>query len=237
MAAASMTIRGQLLRMLEAVAEALGDDLRERLVFVGGCTTALLITDAVTLEGVRTTDDVDLIVDLAGYPAWARLQDTLRERGFVESAQDDVICRMRLGDLKVDFMPDDEAILGFSNQWYRMGMETAQIVILTDRLTIRRLAPPLFLATKFEAWLGRGQGDMLTSRDLEDILLVVDGRPEIIAEVQAADDAVRRFIAEQITVLLKARDFDHLLQGNVRGPPGRADLVHDRLLALSQGGV
>lgn len=38
MAAASMTIRGQLLRMLEAVAEALGDDLRERLVFVGGCS-------------------------------------------------------------------------------------------------------------------------------------------------------------------------------------------------------
>lgn len=36
-----MSVQGQLLEMLKAVAVALGDDLRERLVFVGGCTTAL----------------------------------------------------------------------------------------------------------------------------------------------------------------------------------------------------
>ena len=36
-----MTIQGQLKEMLKAVALALGDELRARLVFVGGCTTAL----------------------------------------------------------------------------------------------------------------------------------------------------------------------------------------------------
>ncbi len=36
------TIRDQLLERLKTVAIALGDDLRDRLVFVGGCTTALL---------------------------------------------------------------------------------------------------------------------------------------------------------------------------------------------------
>ncbi|MFC3530398.1 hypothetical protein ACFOMH_19700 [Paracoccus mangrovi] len=61
-----MTVQGQLLYMLETVAEAIGDDLRDRLVFVGGCTTALFITDPITLEDVRLTNDVDLIVDLAG---------------------------------------------------------------------------------------------------------------------------------------------------------------------------
>jgi hypothetical protein len=75
-----MNVQGQLLQMLRSVAEALGSDLRERLVFVGGCTTALFITDPVTLEDIRTTDDVDLIVDLAGYAAWARLQEQLRPR-------------------------------------------------------------------------------------------------------------------------------------------------------------
>lgn len=40
-------IRAQLLDMLKAVANALGDDLRDRLVFVGGCTTALFITDPI----------------------------------------------------------------------------------------------------------------------------------------------------------------------------------------------
>ena len=44
--------------MLKAVAEALGEELRARLVFVGGCTTALYITDPIVLEGVRATDDV-----------------------------------------------------------------------------------------------------------------------------------------------------------------------------------
>ncbi|WP_306767049.1 MULTISPECIES: hypothetical protein [Rhizobium] len=46
-------IRAQLLEMMKAVALALGEDLRLRLVFVGGCTTALFITDPVTLEDVR----------------------------------------------------------------------------------------------------------------------------------------------------------------------------------------
>lgn len=74
-------IRAQLLEMMKAVASALGEDLRSRLVFVGGCTTALFITDPVTLEDVRATDDIDLIVDLAGLPAWAQLQEELRHRG------------------------------------------------------------------------------------------------------------------------------------------------------------
>src|SRR5687768_13835774 len=114
-----MSVRGALLEMLERVADALGPDLRKRLVFVGGCTTALFVSDPVTLEGVRATDDVDLIVDLAGTVAWVRLQEELRGKGFRESAQDNLVCRMRLGPLKVDFMPDDEAVLGFSNRWYK----------------------------------------------------------------------------------------------------------------------
>lgn len=231
-----MTVRGQLLRMLEVVAEALGEDLRERMVFVGGCTTALFITDRVTLEDVRTTDDVDLIVDIAGYAQWSHLQATLRGRGFAESAQDNVICRMRLGLLKVDFMPDDEANLGFTNRWYKLGIETAETHALTDRLTIRLLTPPLFLATKLEAWLGRGGGDMLTSRDLEDVLLIVDGRPELVEDVRAANGEVRAFVAAQITALMAASDFDHLLHGNIRGPAGRADIVRQRLRALTRTG-
>ncbi|WP_335337266.1 hypothetical protein [Mesorhizobium erdmanii] len=161
--------------MLQTVAEALGEDFRERLVFVGGCTTALFITDEVTLEDVRATDDVDLIVDLAGYGEWAQLREELRQRGFAESPEDNVICRMRLRDLKVDFMPDDAGILGFTNHWYAAGIETAVTHELTDTLRIKKLSPELFVATKLEAYLGRGAGDLFMSRDMEDILLIVDG--------------------------------------------------------------
>lgn len=71
--------------MLRTVAIALGDDLRGRLVFVGGCTTALFITDPVTLKDVRATDDIDLIVDLAGFAEWAQLLELLRMKGFFEA--------------------------------------------------------------------------------------------------------------------------------------------------------
>lgn len=229
-----MTIKGQLVDMLAMVAAALGDDLRERLVFVGGCTTALFITDPVTIEDVRTTDDVDLIVDLVGYSEWAQLQETLRGRGFMESQEDDVICRMRLHGMKVDFMPDDAGILGFSNRWYRQGIESAETCELPNGVEIKLLTPPLFLATKFEAYLGRGHGDLIMSKDMEDILLVVDGRPSLVEEVRAADPDVRAFIAEQFANLLQAPDFDHYLHGNLRGPHGRDEIVLARMMALSE---
>lgn len=230
------TVQGQLLYMLETVAEAIGDDLRERLVFVGGCTTALFITDPITLEDVRATDDVDLIIDLAGYGEWAQLQEQLRQKGFSESMEEPVICRMLLGDLKVDFMPDDEAILGFSNRWYAKGIETAVLHSLTGQLDIKHLTPPLFVATKLEAYLGRGGDDPIGSHDLEDILIVVDGREELVAEVRDADKDVRSFIAEQLSDLQKHYDFDGFLEGNIRGPEGRVDIIRDRLAALAVSG-
>lgn len=229
-----MTVQGQLKEMLKAVAVALGDELRARLVFVGGCTTALYITDPITLEGVRATDDVDLIVDLAGIAEWAELVDQLRQRGFSEAPDEDVICRMRLGELKVDFMPDNEEILGFSNRWYAKGIETAVQVPLDASLVIRRLTPPLFVATKLEAYRGRGGGDLIGSRDAEDILLLVDGRQQLIEEIATTEPALRTYIAEQTAGLLDDRNFDHFLEGNVRGPAGRATIVYERLVAISR---
>lgn len=228
-----MTVQGQLLYMLETVAEAIGDDLRDRLVFVGGCTTALFITDPITLEDVRLTNDVDLIVDLAGYGEWIELEEQLFGKGFTISPQDEVICRMRLGELIVDFMPDDESILGFSNRWYAQGIETAVSHPLTGELEIKHLTAPLFIATKLEAYRGRGDDDPLGSHDLEDVVIVVDGREELLAEVQGADEEVRRFIASELRAFKEHADFDNFLEGNIRGPAGRVDIVRGRIDALA----
>ena len=77
--------------------------------------------------------------------------------------EDDVICRMHLGALKVDLMPDDETILGFSNRWYRQAIEHAEPYPLNDSTTINLLAQAYFIATKLEAYLGRGSNDPLSS--------------------------------------------------------------------------
>ena len=227
-----MTIQGQLLAMLETVAKALGDDLRRKMVFVGGCSTAVLITDEITLQEVRATDDIDLIVDLAGMVQWMQLQDELRQKGFTISGEDDVICRMRLGDLKVDFMPDDPNILGFSNRWYKLGIQTAVKYALPSGLHIKHLTAPLFLATKLEAYKGRGKNDPMGSHDLEDIVNVLDGRPELLNEVRDANSDIRLYLAENLNALSKHPDFDHFLYCNVRGPEGRVAIVHQRLKTI-----
>jgi predicted nucleotidyltransferase len=228
-----MSLQGELLTMMETVAEALGDDLCQQMVFVGGCSTAVLITDEITLQEVRATDDVDLIVGLSGMVQWMHLQQTLRARGFTISGEDEVICRMRLGRLKVDFMPDDPKILGFSNRWYKEGIETAITYALPSGRLIRHLTPPLFLATKLEAYVGRGRNDPFASHDLEDIINVVDGRPVLLDEVQAAPIDVRRFLSEQFQALLRHPDFESFLDGNVRGPEGRVGIVQQRVKALA----
>ncbi len=56
--------------LLAQMAEALGD-LRERIVFVGGCATALLITDP-AVAPVRATQDVDAVVAIASLPEYLR---------------------------------------------------------------------------------------------------------------------------------------------------------------------
>lgn len=218
--------------MIESVAIALGDDLLRGVVFVGGCTTGLLITDEFIKEEIRYTNDVDLIVDVISYAKWADFQDKLRTKGFRESAEDDVNCRMRLGELKVDFMPDDEKILGYSNRWYSDGIASAQDYQLTDDLVIRILEPLYFVATKFEAYIGRGNNDPLSSHDLEDILNLVDGREELVDEVLAAHQNVRQYIAEQIKQLLNHKDVDYAVQGIVRGNSARGDLIFKRLESM-----
>lgn len=199
----------QLAGMIEKVARALGDELLGEVAFVGGCTTGLLITDEFSKEEIHFTDDVDLIINVVGYAQWEVFKARLRDKGFSESMEDDVICRMCLGELKVDFMPDNEKILGFSNRWYTAALKAAQNYRLTDVLTIRLLTPPFFIATKLEAYLGRGNDDPLGSHDLEDILNLVDGREELVPEIADTDGDVRDYIAGQIGALMEHGDFEY----------------------------
>ena len=223
----------QLLAMIETVARALGDDLLPNVAFVGGCTTGLLLTDDFTRESVRATDDVDLIVNVMGYGQWHQLKEQLKEKGFSESMEDDVICRLRLGELQVDIMPDDASVLGFSNRWYAEALKTAQPVQVADDLSIRLLTPPYFIATKLDAWLGRGDNDAF-HRDLEDLLNLFDGRPSLVEELSTAPEELQVFVAEEISKLLELQDFEYAVQSTARGDQQREEIIFERLEAASQ---
>lgn len=225
-------VEQQMLDMLIPVAEALGEDLLPSVAFIGGSTVALLITDPITRQAVRFTQDVDLILHAEGHAHWQRLLQQLRERGFRESAEDEIICRMRLGEVIVDFMPDDERILGFSNRWYQLALANAQPLILTEQITINVLTPVYFIATKLEAYHGRGDNSPISSHDLEDIINLVDGRATLLDELQQNEAAVCDYVALQFTQLLKHRDFDYAVQGNIQDR-ARSDLFFQRWQAIA----
>lgn len=85
------------------------------LVFVGGCATGLLVTDAAAGR-IRPTKDVDAIVEVTSYAKYIKLSERLRAVGLMEDAREGApICRWRHQDLIIDVMPTDERILGFSN--------------------------------------------------------------------------------------------------------------------------
>ena len=66
----------------------------------------------------------------------------------------------------LDVMPLDEKILGLSNRWYKTAMKSSVRQKLSTSLEIRVVTAPLFIATKLEAFKGRGRGDFFGSHDL-----------------------------------------------------------------------
>jgi hypothetical protein len=223
----------RLIEMLEQTADALGPTLREKSAFVGGCVVGLLITDDFTKEQVRATDDVDLIVDVMNYAAYARLSEELRQRGFKESMEDHIQCRWRLGDLIVDVMPTDDKILGYTNRWYSPAIESAISFKLPSSISIRVVSPPYFFATKIEAFHGRGDNDYLTSRDIEDIITLVDGRVELGQEIAAIGGELRTYIAASVREFFAHNDFEYAVQSAVRSDMARAEVIFNRLTVLS----
>lgn len=207
------------LGMIRHVAQRLGD-LRDRVVFVGGCATGLLLTDP-AMPDVRVTQDVDVIVEIASRRAYYKLEKELRGKGFKQDMGEGApVCRWLIDQIKVDVMPTQSDILGFTNRWYLPAIRHSISVELEDAVTIRLVAPPYFLATKIEAFRGRGGGDFMASHDMEDMITVLDGRPEIVSEIRASEDDLKRFLSASFREFLSKVEFLEAMPGHL--PPDRA---------------
>jgi hypothetical protein len=112
-------------------------------------------------------------------------------------------------------MPTDSNVFGFVNRWYPLAVEAAQDMKLPSGAIIKLITAPAFLGTKFEAYSDRGGGDMLASHDLEDIINVLDGRPELLEEVENAPAELRAYLRARFTELLTAPGFLDVLPGMI----------------------
>ncbi len=191
------------------------DYLKEEVVLVGGAATGLLVTST-AIPQIRATIDVDVIVEVTSRSDYYALEDKLRRLGFKSQVGKEIpLCRWIVDDVIVDIMPTDPQILGFSNIWYSATIDNSIPISLDEDLHINIAKAPYFLATKIEAFRGRGQDDYMMSHDIEDIITIIDGREELIEEINAESQNLKSFLAKEFECFVTDEAFLESLPGHL----------------------
>jgi len=225
--------------ILRAVAHHLGPLVGE-VVFVGGQVAELLVTSPAAIR-VRPTKDVDVVVRTSTRTSYRAMEEALRGRGFTNDTSEGApLCRWKTSSgLLVDVMPDTPETLGFSNRWYSLAIQESILCRVTEELEIRIPPAPVFLGTKWEAFISpdrAGAGDHYMSHDLEDIITVVAGRPEITEEVTQARLDLREYLALKADEFIGHPDAAGAIEGALPDAlliPGLIDQVFDRFRAMT----
>lgn len=175
-------------------------ELRDKMVFIGGAVISLY-TDDPAADEIRPTSDIDMTINLANYAEWAKMQERLAELEFYPDPQGQSICSYKFQNIAIDIMPADDSSIGVSNKWYKPGFKYLRQIELPDGTSINILPSPYFLATKLEAFKDRGQNDFYGSHDFEDIIYLLDNRTTIVQEIQAAEEDVKEYIKKELTAI------------------------------------
>lgn len=184
----------QQILMLETVARVLSQ-VRTTIVFTGGATIFLYL-DEVAAPDIRPTDDVDCVVEITSRSEYYNFSNLLRTLGLQETTESGApLCRWHYEKISIDVMPCDSSVLGFSNRWYRPGIANSIRYQLPSGRQILIFSTPYLLASKIEAFIGRGGGNFYFSSDIEDIVALLDGCFSLFEEVQQADEEVKAFLS------------------------------------------
>jgi len=224
-----------LLRVVDRLAP-----LLDRFVFLGGAVTELFVTVPGAARP-RQTKDVDIVVDVMNLGDYSeKLREQLVALGLEEDTREGApVCRWLLDDLIVDIMPTRGEILGFSAAWYPLAYETATPITLPGGPRIRLVTPACFLATKLAAFGDRGRRNPMASHDLEDLIAVIDGRREIVADLAAASPDLRAYVADRLAEFLALPDADVLVAAQLMPDSDSQDrlpFVLDRIGQLIAAG-
>lgn len=197
--------------------------LKQEFVFVGGATVSLYNSNPEIVSDIRPTDDVDVIIELASYGGYAEIDEKLRALGFKNDIASGVICRYHIQGIIVDIMPTDPKVIGFSNRWYPEGFANAIDFKLDGDRSIRIFSLPYFMASKWEAFKGRGKNDYRVSKDFEDIVYVLENVDDLEEQLQISNDGVKTYLREELGRVINDEDFEEGLYGHLAGGYGRMD--------------
>jgi len=214
--------------MLKFACEKL-EELADEVVFVGGATTCLYVDEQIADE-IRPTEDVDCTIEIANKNEYDFFQAKLRAKGFShDTSKGAPICRFKFHDLLVlDVMPNDPKILGFSNSWYNEGIKNKVLAKIAHK-EIYIFPLPYFLASKFEAYNGRGKNDPRFSSDLEDIILVIDSIEKFDLAKYPMSDKLKKYLSEMAQLFLSDKFIIEAIGGFLNGKQEKINKVNQRL--------
>lgn len=194
------------IQRLEVVLLAIGK-LSEQLVFTGGAVVELYLENPAQM---RPTKDIDCILAVNTLVQYHAFEEVLFEQGFENagfSEPGSPICRYKYKDILLDIMPTNKAVLGFTNRWFKEAFDNPISISLPSGRHVRLASLPYMLAIKLEAMINRANSDFRTSRDLEDLVLLFDGRKNSKDQIEKAPKSVRHYIQNTLTDLLENSNF------------------------------
>ena len=201
---------------LKDIAIALGE-IKNDVVFVGGATVGLYIDDTAA-PIPQPSEDIDCVVEIATYGQWCDFENKLRAKGFkdLDISGEDIhppTCRKYIMGMKVDFMPIEEAVLGYGNPWFKKGLENA-VAVLVDEIEIKIFKIEYFVASKLKAFNDRGiTNDIRFSQDLEDITELLDGAIHFEEKIKNANTETKSFIKSEFQKFLDKDEYKEAMSG------------------------
>lgn len=140
------------------------------------------------------------------------LREDLSKKGFKQSHEDNVICRFRFEDIKIDVMATKAIGWAPANPWFASGFKSAQSIEVNGK-SIKILTLPYFLATKFSAFYERGGKDPRFSHDFEDIVYLLNYTSNFQELIIDSDLKVQKYLKGAFLNILN----DDLLQEAILG--------------------
>ena len=195
------------------------EKLDQRFIIVGGAIVGLLV-DHPELIDFRPTKDVDILVEIASRIEYSHLEEKLRAIGLRHDISEGApLCRWIVNEsVKLDVLPLDASILGFSSEWLKEAWEHPEHLTLEER-TIETISPVYLIASKLAAFTNRGHQDFWMSHDLEDLITVIDGRENIADEIRHSKADVREYISGKLRDYLSKADFRQALPAYLDSDP------------------
>jgi hypothetical protein len=147
-------------------------------------------------------------VGISTRAGFSTFEEKLRELGFKNDIESKFIGRYKINGIIVDFMPIEENVLGFSNKWYKTGIEQSFLHRIDNDTSIRLMPFHYFIASKIEAHNSRNKADLRTSKDFEDIVYSFDNRLDPLKDMQEARGDVASYLKRELDDFMESPNFD-----------------------------